>query len=176
MGRPKDIEKRKKAFKLWKRYNNQTEVANELGVTKALISQWKKEDNWDDKLQRAQGLLQTRLALIKESEDDALLGEDLANLSLLRELESAVLDKVYTEEIEPITWSDVINTLKFSADQKRLLLGKPTSKTETNISIEIKGLSKDELDRRIEATDRALAAAKRREITVESTEVNVSSS
>ncbi len=94
--------------------------------------------------------------------------EDELYLNSLRELEAIVLEKVYTGEIEPVSWSDVTNTVKLANEQRRLILGKPTTRTETTISVEISGLDNDELDKRLEETQRAVALLESGENTQES--------
>lgn len=157
MGRKKDIDKRKVAFKLYRKNTKLSTIAEELGVSAPLISQWKKEDSWDEKVEKTQSIMRTRLKVTEQIEDSNMLMEDELYLNSLRELESLVLEKVYTGEIEPVSWSDVINTVKLANEQRRLILGKPTSKVETTISVEISGLNNDELDKRLKETQRAVA-------------------
>ncbi len=157
MGRKKDINKRKEAFKLFRKDTKLVDIAEEIGVTAPLVSQWKKEDNWDEKLEKTQAIMRTRMKLTEQVEDSGMLRDDELYLNTLRELENIVLEKVYSGEIEPISWSDITGTIKLANEQRRLILGKPTSKVETTISIEISGLDNDELDKRLKETQRAVA-------------------
>jgi predicted transcriptional regulator len=168
MGRKKDTDKRKVAFRLYRKETKLATIADELGVSAPLISQWKKEDSWDDKMEKTQAIMRTRMKVTEQTEDSNMLMEDELYLNSLRELESIVLEKVYTGEIEPVSWSDVTSTIKLANEQRRLILGKPTTRTETTISVEISGLDNDELDKRIEETTRAVALLECTEDTEES--------
>ena len=53
MGRKKDIDKRKAAFTLFRKGTPLVDIAKEVGVTAPLISQWKKDDLWDDKVEES---------------------------------------------------------------------------------------------------------------------------
>jgi transposase len=157
MGRPKQVEKRKQAFKLYRKYGNLSKVAEELGVSPSLITIWKKEDEWEDKTFQLQNLLKTKLTLKETSENVAILEKDEVTLGMLRELENIVTEKIYTGEVEPTTWNEIISTLRFTTEQKRLLLGQPTVRTEKTVSVEVQGLDDDELSKRIKETTRAIA-------------------
>ncbi len=160
MGRKKDTDKRKLAFRMFRKAGptpKLTSIADELGVSAPLISQWKKEDLWDEKVLKTQSIMRTRMKVTEQVEDSGMLMEDELYLNTLRELEALVLEKVYTGEIEPISWSDVTNTVKLANEQRRLILGKPTTRTETTISVEISGLDNDELNKRLAETQRAVA-------------------
>lgn len=160
MGRKKDTDKRKLAFRMFRKAgitSKLTTIAEELGVSAPLISQWKKEDMWDEKIEKTQAIMRTRLKVTEQIEDSNMLMEDELYLNSLRELEAIVLEKVYTGEIEPMSWSDVTGTVKLANEQRRLILGKPTTRTETTISVEISGLNNDELDQRLAETQRAVA-------------------
>jgi hypothetical protein len=150
MSRPKQVEKRKLAFKLYRQHSNLSKVAEEVGVSPSLVTVWKKEDEWDDKLLQLQNLLKTKLTLKETSENTALMEKDEVTLGMLKELENIVVEKVYTGEIEP-------TTLRFTTEQKRLLLGQPTIRTEKTVSVEVQGLEDNELSKRIEETTRAIA-------------------
>ena len=157
MGRKKDTDKRKLAFRLYRKQTKLNQIAEEIGVSPPLVSQWKKEDDWDAKMEKTQAIMRTRMKVVEQSEESNMLMEDELYLNSLRELEAIVLEKVYTGEIEPVSWSDVTNTVKLANEQRRLILGKPTTRTETTISVEISGLNNDELDKRLAETQRAVA-------------------
>jgi len=156
MARKKDIDKRKIAFQLYRRDNSITSIAEELGTTQPQISKWKKDDGWDEKLSKVQGLLNARMSIKETHEENMMVEEDMNDLSVLSNLENIILEKVYNEELEPTSWSDVISTLRFTNEQRRLISGKPTVTTETTYSIEVKGLNDDELGERIKETQRAI--------------------
>lgn len=157
MGRKKDIEKRKLAFKLFRKGSKLVDIAEEIGITAPLVSQWKKDDLWDEKLEKTQAIMRTRMKVTEQIEDSSMMQDDELYLNTLRELENIALEKVFIGEIEPVSWGDVTNTVKLANEQRRLILGKPTSKVETTISVEISGLNNDELDKRLEETQRAVA-------------------
>jgi hypothetical protein len=156
MARHKDTDKRGLAFKLYRKDTKLVDIAEQLNVTQSLISQWKKEEEWDAKLQQVQGMLRARLTRRETSENHIMVEEDMDQLQVLRELENLVFDKVYNGEIEPTSWSDVLSTLKYAADQRRLIKGLPTVKTETTLTVDVTGLDDDELNRRLKETQRAI--------------------
>lgn len=156
MARKRDIDKRKIAFQLYRKNNTLNSIADELGTTQPTISAWKKEDGWDEKLLKVQGLLKARLSIKETRENTLMVDDDERSLHLLDDLEDIIYEKIYNEELEPTSWSDVISTLRFTDEKRRLIKGKPTVTTETTYSIEVKGLDNDELDRRIKETQRAI--------------------
>jgi predicted transcriptional regulator len=157
MARHKEEGKRKQAFKLYRKNVKLVDIALELGVTQSLISQWKKEEEWDAKIEEVQGLLKARLTRKESSENHIMVEEDLDQLQVLRELENIIFEKVTNEEIVPTSWSDVISTLKYANDQRRLIKGQPTVKTETTLTIDVQGLDNDELDAELKRTQGAIA-------------------
>jgi transcriptional regulator with XRE-family HTH domain len=157
MARHKDEGKRNQAFKLYRKNTKLVDIAMELGVTQSLISQWKKEEDWDGKIETVQGLLRARLTRTESTENHIMVAEDMDQLQILRELENKVFDKVYSEEIVPTSWSDVISTLKYANDQRRLIKGQPTVKTETTLTIDVTGLNNDELESELQRTQAAIA-------------------
>jgi predicted transcriptional regulator len=157
MARHKDTDKRGIAFKLYRKGTKLVDIAEELNVTQSLISQWKKEENWDEKVEEVRGLLKARLVRKEQSESHIMVEEDMDQLHVLRELENIVFDKVAHKEIEPTSWSDVISTLKYANDQRRLIKGLPTVKTETTLTVDVTGLNNDELDAELKRTQRAIA-------------------
>jgi predicted transcriptional regulator len=157
MARHKDEGKRSQAFKLYRKNTKLVDIALELGVTQSLISQWKKEENWDAKIEQVQGLLNARLTRTESTENHIMVAEDMDQLQILRELENLVYDKIYKEEIVPTSWSDVISTLKYANDQRRLIKGQPTVKTETTLTIDVTGLNNDELESELQRTQAAIA-------------------
>ena len=156
MARPKQEENRKAAFKLYRSGSKLSSISEELGVTQPTISKWKSEDCWDDRVEKLQHMLRARLSIKEESTNLNLLQEDEKQLGILTTLEDMILEKICSEEIEPLTWSDAISTIKLVNDQRRLILGKPTVKTETTISVDLQGLSNDEIDTRLKETQRAI--------------------
>lgn len=157
MARHKDQDKRGLAFKLYRKNTKLVDIAEQLNVTQSLISQWKKEENWDERLAEVQGMLKARLTRKETSENHIIVSEDMDELQVLRELENLIFDKVYSGEIEPTSWSDVISTLKYANDQRRLIKGLPTVKTETTLTVDVTGYDNDELEAELQRTTRALA-------------------
>lgn len=156
IARPKDTERRKEAFKLYRGRNTLSSIAEELGVTQPTLSKWKVEDGWDDKIEKLQGMLKARLSIKEQSNNTIILEEDEKQLGILTSLEDMILEKICSEEIEPTSWSDVVSTIRLVNEQRRLILGKPTVKTETTISVDLKGLDDGELDTKLKETQRAL--------------------
>jgi hypothetical protein len=108
-------------------------------------------------MSRPKQIEKRKLTLKETSENIAMVEKDEVTLGMLKELENIVVEKVYTGEIEPTTWNEIISTLRFTTEQKRLLLGQPTIRTEKTVSVEVQGLEDAELSKRIEETTRAIA-------------------
>jgi hypothetical protein len=101
-------------------------------------------------------MLKARLSIKEQSNNTIILEEDEKQLGILTSLEDMILEKICSEEIEPTSWSDVVSTIRLVNEQRRLILGKPTVKTETTISVDLKGLDDGELDTKLKETQRAL--------------------
>ncbi len=159
MGRSKDTEKRRKGYEIYRKTKNLSKVAEELNVSTSAVHQWKDEEDWDNKITIGQQKFAAFLDTIKKAEGNAVLKDDLKDFQMLEQLEAIVSEKVYFEEIVPTNWSDVIQTYRFVAEQKRLILGKPTAHTVKDINVRVSSLSESELDTDIERTKRAIATA-----------------
>ncbi len=159
MARSKDDEKRKQAYLSYKKNRNVAKVSEETGISATSLHRWKDEENWDNKLVVGQQKFSAFLDVMKQAETNELLKDDLKNFQLLDTLESIVAEKVYFEEIVPTNWNDIISTIRFVVEQKRLILGKPTAHTVKDINVRVSSLSESELDTDIERTKRAIATA-----------------
>ncbi len=159
MGRSKDTEKRRKGYEIYRKTKNLTKVAEELNVSTSAVHQWKDDEDWDNKITVGQQKFAAFLDVIKKNENNEVLKEDLKDYQILEQLEAIVSEKVYFEEIVPTNWGDVISTYRFVAEQKRLILGKPTSHSVKDINVRVSSLSESELDTDIERTKRAIAVA-----------------
>ncbi len=158
MARSKDVEKRKKAYELYRKNGkNLTKAAQELDISLSAVQKWKEEENWDDKIVVGQEKFKAFLDVMKQADDTKLLKIDLADFQILEQLEAMVSEKIYFEEIVPTNWSDVIQTYRFVMEQKRLLLGKPTVHTIKDINIRVSTLSEGELNTDIKRAQRAIA-------------------
>jgi hypothetical protein len=78
---------------------------------------------------------------------------------ILDGLEALISEAIYVGGIVPKTFNDLVTGSKFLLDQKRLLAGEPTTRTETKISIMVASLSNDELDSSIKKIQGAITCA-----------------
>lgn len=163
MARVKNFDKRKQAFDIYRKCRNCTKTAEEMGVSNQLIHLWKKDEDWDEKIRVGQVKFNGFLESLRKGEEIKLIHSDYADYMVLQQLESMALEKVYHEEIIPTNWSDVISTMRFVMEQKRLLTGRPTSHTEKNINVRVGKLSEGELDAELKRTERAIAVIEARE-------------
>ncbi len=158
-GRPPDIEKRRTAFDEYRRTGNQTRAAEAVGVAVSIVHSWKKEEDWDQKIKNGQEKFKSLLASVEKTDDNTVLQQRLKEKAILDGLEVLIYEAIYTGGIIPKTFNDVVLGSKYISDQRRLLLGEPTSRTETKISIMVASLSNDELDSSIKKIQGAIACS-----------------
>lgn len=148
MGKPQDINRRRQAFRLYCRYHNLLQVSKELGVPYPTLHVWYKEEGWDQQVKDRQVRLQGSVDVLKKAQDNLVLEDQISELKLLEHLEVTVHNILLNEEARPNSWKDVIDTLKFVFQEKRLILGEPTERTIN--TIETSAMSEKDLDNAIE--------------------------
>lgn len=125
MGRKQDPA-RLLAFNLYCKNRNLGTIAAKLGKSKHLLYKWKRQDKWDE-----------RTAEIKDDaieipEDDGSSGGVKEAISIV---ERIVLDRLKNSTIVPRHWQDVLRTLEFLMNEKRLAEGRPTNINQTVVQI-----------------------------------------
>lgn len=125
MGRKQDPA-RLLAFNLYCKNRNLGTIAAKLGKSKHLLYKWKRQDRWDE-----------RIAEIKDDaieipEDDGSSGGVKEAISIV---ERIVLDRLKNSTIVPRHWQDVLRTLEFLMNEKRLAEGRPTNINQTVVQI-----------------------------------------
>jgi len=133
--------KREQAFQLYKKLRNVKEIAELPGMPSySVLLKWKEEDKWDERIEQSRKKLEDWTEIISKLENDSLLKDDVMQLILLNKLLERTIYAIIEKDLEPTTWREAIDTLKIIFEQKRLLLGRPTSKSEIDIDL----TSKDE--------------------------------
>jgi hypothetical protein len=148
MGKVPDVHRRRQAFRLYVRYQNLLQVSKELGIPYPTLHGWYKEEHWDQQLKDRQERLRGSVDVIKKAQDNLILQDQISELKLLEHLEVTVHNLMLNEEVRPSNWKDVIDTLKFVFQEKRLILGEPTERTVN--TIEVSSMSEKDLDKEIE--------------------------
>ena len=129
-----EIIKREQAFQLYKKLKNLKAVSEVPGMPSySVLLKWKEEDNWDERIERTKEKLEKWEFILSRLENDSLLKDDVFHLMLLNNLLERTLRAIIEKDLEPSSWKEAMETLKMIFEQKRLLLGRATSKSEIDI-------------------------------------------
>jgi len=129
-----EIIKREQAFQLYKKLKNLKAVSEVPGMPSySVLLKWKEEDNWDGRIEKTQEKLEKWELILSRLENDSLLKDDVFHLMLLNNLLERTLRAIIEKDLEPSSWKEAMETLKMIFEQKRLLLGRATSKSEVDI-------------------------------------------
>jgi len=129
-----EIIKREQAFQLYKKLKNLKAVSEVPGMPSySVLLKWKEEDNWDERIEKTQEKLEKWELILSRLENDSLLKDDVFHLMLLNNLLERTLRAIIEKDLEPSSWKEAMETLKMIFEQKRLLLGRATSKSEVDI-------------------------------------------
>ena len=156
MGKIPDVDRRRQAFRLYVRYQNLMQVSKETNIPYATLMRWKDEEDWEQKIKDRQGRLQGSLDILKKAQDNLILQDQVNELKLLEHLETTIHEILLSEEVRPSSWKDVVDTLKFVFQEKRLILGEPTERTVN--TIEVDAMKEEELDSNIDNLRRLVSA------------------
>jgi len=139
-----ELIKREQAFQLYKKLKNIKAVSEVPGMPSyATLLRWKEEDNWDERIEKTKEKLEKWETILAKLESDSLLKDDVAHLLLLNNLLERTVKAIIEKDLEPTSWKEAIDTLKMIFEQKRLLLGRATSKSE--IDLDFTGLDEYEI-------------------------------
>ena len=139
-----ELIKREQAFQLYKKLKNLKAVSEIPGMPSyATLLKWKEEDNWDERIEKTKEKLEKWEMILSKLESDSLLKDDVAHLLLLNNLLERTVKAIIDKDLEPTSWKEAIDTLKMIFEQKRLLLGRATSKSE--IDFDFTGLDEYEI-------------------------------
>ncbi len=133
---------------MFMRVRNLNEVSRQLGIPTPTLHTWKKEDDWDGKMERNKVLLANAQQVLVNAESHLQVAESVTELRLLEFLEGKIAELLLTEDVRPANWKDVLDTLKFIRTERRMLTGEPTSRQE-NI-IDTTALREKDIDGEIE--------------------------
>lgn len=129
-----EILKREQAFQLYKKLGSVKQIAELPGMPSYnTLLKWKEEDKWDERIKESQQKLQEWEFILSKLENDSLLKDDVMHLMLLNKLLEKTIKAIVIKDLEPQTWKEAMETLKIIFEQKRILLGRSTSKTEVDI-------------------------------------------
>ncbi len=129
-----EIVKREQAFQLYKKLKNLKTVSEVPGMPSySLLLKWKEEDKWDERIERTKEKLEKWEMILAKLENDSLIKDDVAHLMLLNNLLERTLRAIIEKDLEPSSWKEAMETLKMIFEQKRLLLGRATTKSEVDI-------------------------------------------
>lgn len=165
MSKIPDIDRRRQCFRLYVRYQNLMQVSKETNVPYATLQRWKDEEDWEQKIKDRQNRLQGSLDILKKAQDNLILADQVNELKLLEHLETMIHEILLNEEVRPSSWKDVVDTMKFVFQEKRLILGEPTERTVT--TIEVNDMKDADLDSNIEDLRRLSGVDTKKPIVVE---------
>lgn len=137
-----ELIQREQAFRLYKKYRDLKKIAEYPGMPDiSILKIWKEEDNWDERLADIEERLKIWDSFLKKMEEDSILRDDVFYLLLLNKLMETTIRAIIERNLEPTSWKEAIDTIKFIYEQKRLLLGRPQIKAEVDLT----GMSEEEL-------------------------------
>jgi len=142
IGRQKDFKKRREAFNVYRRLRTIKETSVETGIDQAQLSRWKKEDEWDKKLQAISADVRGKMGLDqleKDSEVSLASVQDQIHLQRLNELAVMGLQAIEDGTVEFEKMSEVLRVLKDLAYERRMIEGEPTERTETTLRLKVGG-------------------------------------
>jgi len=129
-----ELIKREQAFQLYKKLGSLKAVAELPGMPGySTLLKWKEEDKWDERIEKMQEKLAKWEVILSKLENDSLLKDDVAHLMLLDKLLEKTIRAIVEKDLEPSSWKEAMETLKMIFEQKRLLLGRATSKSEIDL-------------------------------------------
>jgi len=153
-----EIIKREQAFQLYKKLKNLKAVSEVPGMPSySVLLKWKEEDNWDERIEKTQEKLEKWELILSRLENDSLLKDDVFHLMLLNNLLERTLRAIIEKDLEPSSWKEAMETLKMIFEQKRLLLGRATSKSE--VDIDFTGMDEYEIRETLRKINELLQAA-----------------
>jgi len=153
-----EIIKREQAFQLYKKLKNLKAVSEVPGMPSySVLLKWKEEDNWDERIEKTQEKLEKWELILSRLENDSLLKDDVFHLMLLNNLLERTLRAIIEKDLEPSSWKEAMETLKMIFEQKRLLLGRATSKSE--VDIDFTGMDEYEIRETLRKINALLQAA-----------------
>lgn len=119
-----DAKRKEQAFLLYSKYRKLQPVADEIGVDKATISRWRKEENWDGQLLEIGQRLGSQIAVTEQAKKDLIFANMKSELSVLEMMEAFIGEAITIKGLRPQKWSDVIATMRFVSERKDNIFGK----------------------------------------------------
>jgi hypothetical protein len=144
-GRPISPDVREEAYRLWAKTGNLARVSKDLKINVQTLTRWRNDEKWEARKARLQDKLAGQLQVMDRAKDNLVLEDAIQGIKLLGYLEEKVAEALLTERVNIESWKDVLDTMKLIQQEKRLILGEPTSRN----AIEIKGMSEKDLDQNI---------------------------
>lgn len=143
--KPIELVLRENAFRIYRRVKDIKKVSEYPGMPDVeVLKVWKEEDRWDEKVREIEEKLETWGEVLKKLEGDALLRDDVFYYMLLNKILETTIKSMIEKRLEPENWKEVMDTIKFVFDQKRLLAGRPQVKAEVGIDM-IKDLGEEQI-------------------------------
>jgi len=157
----KQIERRQRAFELWRRLGSLSAVAKVPGMPPIqTLSKWKKQDKWEERKNEIQDLVRSQVEVLDEIKKSLSAEEDVKQLNFLKYLEMKVADVIIKGKVDIQTWRDVLETIRLIQNEKRLILGEPTQRSE--VMVKIKEMSDEELEEQIKRKEELLRCTGRK--------------
>jgi len=157
----KQIERRQRAFELWRRLGSLSAVSKVPGMPPIqTLSKWKKQDKWEERKNELQDLVRSQVEVLDEIKKSLSAEEDVKQLNFLRYLEMKVADVIIKGKVDIQTWRDVLETIRLIQNEKRLILGEPTQRSE--VQLKIRDMSDEELEEQIKRKELILKAVGRK--------------
>jgi transcriptional regulator of heat shock response len=131
---------------VYRRLRTLKDTSVETGIDQAQLSRWKKEDEWDAKMEAISTQVRGKMGLEQLDKDTDISHysiEDQIHLQRLQELAVMGLEAIEKGEVRFEKMSEVIRVLKDLAYERRMLEGEPTDRTETTLRLKVGGEGAD---------------------------------
>jgi len=129
-----ELIKKEQAFQMYKKLGSLKAVSELPGMPSySILVRWKEEGKWDERIEQMKENLAKWEVILAKLESDSLLKDDVAHLMLLNKLLEKTIKAIVEKDLEPTSWKEAMETLKMIFEQKRLLLGRATNKSEIDI-------------------------------------------
>lgn len=126
MGRNKDLFNRNKAYHLFAKSRNVTQVAEELGIPGPTVFVWKREDRWDERIKEVEMSLHDKITNSdngsEENEAVISLTKSLAEQINSLNLMDQTADAAVADKFKEVSLQQVIKIKEFTSKQRITLL------------------------------------------------------
>ena len=121
-------ENKDRAFRIYRHTRRLQQICDELKISYGTAFEWRRKENWDERLLTEQcalpAILDDTKDLIPKLTEDEIKQRIEEEQEQLDSLEMRVIGTVIIDDMRPRNWKDVIATLRFVAERRDILQDK----------------------------------------------------